>query len=100
MVERFPAKSKRKSDTGRHHSPAKPHMPLGAARVALQRCPILHMSKSKIMVPIIVICVKGLDWPSTPSRWPYFTVTVASKVRATGLFSLVFVYKSVAKDSN
>ena len=52
------AKSKRKSDTKRYHSLRKTSY---AARVALQRCPILHMSKSKFMIPILLPHVNRLS---------------------------------------
>jgi hypothetical protein len=49
------------------------------------------------MVPIIDFGVKGLDWPFAPWRWPYFAVTVASKVRASGLFNPLFAYQVVGE---
>ena len=53
----------------------------------LQRCPILHMSKSKIMVPIFMIGVKGFSGAIWPLGWCYFSVTVVLKVRASGALS-------------
>ena len=45
------------------------------------------MSKSKIMVPIFMIGVKGFSGAIWPLGWCYFSVTVVLKVRASGALS-------------
>ena len=86
----LPVKKSKRGDANMTPHPRKTSW---AARVAPQRCPILHMSKSKIMIPIIMEGVKGSDWPFAPWRWPSFAATVALKVRATGIFSPLFVLR-------
>ena len=55
------------------------------AQVALQRCPILYISKRKVMVTCAVARVNAAAWRYLPRRWGYFSVMVVLKRRARGV---------------
>ena len=55
------------------------------AQVALQRCPILYMSKRKLMVACTTARVNAAAWRYLPRRWGYFSVMVVLKRRASGV---------------
>jgi len=84
---RFPTSRLNAKKEERHFSVPLPRKTSCVTRVALQRCPALHMSKRKLMVPIIEMAVKEFGGAIMPLGWCYSSVTVVLKVRATGALS-------------
>ena len=55
------------------------------AQDALQRCPILNMSKRKVMVTCTTVQVNAAMWRYLPRRWGYFSAMVVLERRAGGV---------------
>ena len=73
-----------KSDTGRHHSPRKTSR---GAQVGLHRCPILPVSKSKFIVPLLWQYFKrGRRTTCCPDR----TISLCGAHSSTAVTALFF----------